>query len=109
MTIEADLGYIDFCSAMAGADLILTDSGGVQEEAPVLGCPVLILRETTERAEAVEQGVARLIGTDPDTITTTVLGLLDHPEERDRMARPVSPFGDGHAARRIAERIAGNA
>ena len=109
ISLVEPMDYFEFIATMEASWLALTDSGGVQEEAPVLGCPVLILRETTERAEAVEQGVARLIGTDPDTITTTVLGLLDHPDERDRMARPVSPFGDGHAARRIAERIASNA
>jgi UDP-N-acetylglucosamine 2-epimerase (non-hydrolysing) len=83
--------------------LVLTDSGGVQEEAPVLGRPVLVLRETTERPEAVECGVARAIGTDPDAIVRLTVALLDNPVEHAQMARAVSPFGDGRAAARIAD------
>lgn len=97
--------YVDFIATMEASWFVLTDSGGVQEEAPVLGCPVLVLRETTERSEAVDHGVARLVGTGPEAIAGAALHLLDVPAERDRMARPVSPFGDGHAARRIADRI----
>ena len=96
------LDYVDFVAAMDSSWLVLTDSGGVQEEAPALGCPVLVLRETTERMEGIEAGAARLIGTSAGAIVSTTLHLLDHPDERDRMARPVSPFGDGHASERIA-------
>jgi UDP-N-acetylglucosamine 2-epimerase (non-hydrolysing) len=97
------LDYLDFIALMEASWLVLTDSGGVQEEAPTLGRPVLVLRDTTERPEAVDHGVARLVGTSPDAILTTTLDLLDHPAQRDRMARTVNPFGDGHAATRIAE------
>jgi UDP-N-acetylglucosamine 2-epimerase (non-hydrolysing) len=97
------LDYLDFIALMEASWLVLTDSGGVQEEAPTLGRPVLVLRDTTERPEAVDHGVARLVGTSPDAILTTTLELLDHPAQRDRMARTVNPFGDGHAATRIAE------
>jgi UDP-N-acetylglucosamine 2-epimerase len=97
------LDYLDFIALMEASWLVLTDSGGVQEEAPTLGRPVLVLRDTTERPEAVDHGVARLVGTSPDAILTTTLELLDHPDRRDRMAKMVNPFGDGHAAARIAE------
>jgi UDP-N-acetylglucosamine 2-epimerase (non-hydrolysing) len=97
------LEYLPFIALMEASWLVLTDSGGVQEEAPALGCPVLVLRNTTERPEAVESGVARLVGTDPDAILRAALDLLQHPDRRAEMARRVSPFGDGHAARRIAD------
>jgi UDP-N-acetylglucosamine 2-epimerase (non-hydrolysing) len=95
--------YFTFIKLMDASWLVLTDSGGVQEEAPVLGRPVLVLRETTERPEAVECGVARAVGTDPEAIVRHTLALLDNPAERAQMARPVSPFGDGQAAQRIAD------
>jgi UDP-N-acetylglucosamine 2-epimerase (non-hydrolysing) len=95
--------YLTFIKLMDASWLVLTDSGGVQEEAPVLGRPVLVLRETTERPEAVECGVARAVGTDPDAIVRHTLALLADPAERAQMARPVSPFGDGQASRRIAD------
>jgi UDP-N-acetylglucosamine 2-epimerase (non-hydrolysing) len=97
------LQYIDFIAMLDASWLVLTDSGGVQEEAPALGRPVLVLRETTERPEAVECGVARLVGTEPDAIVRAATELFDNPVERDRMARPVSPFGDGRASQRIAD------
>jgi UDP-N-acetylglucosamine 2-epimerase (non-hydrolysing) len=97
------LNYLEFVAAMDASWLVLTDSGGVQEEAPVLGRPVLVLRDTTERIEAVEAGVALLVGTDPDAIVRTTLALLDDPAARAEMARPQSPFGDGRAAERIAD------
>jgi UDP-N-acetylglucosamine 2-epimerase (non-hydrolysing) len=95
--------YFTFIKLMEASWFVLTDSGGVQEEAPVLGRPVLVLRETTERPEAVECGVARAVGTDPDAIVRHTIRLLDDPIEHAQMARAVSPFGDGHAARRIAD------
>ena len=95
--------YFTFIKLMEASWLVLTDSGGVQEEAPVMGRPVLVLRETTERPEAVECGVARAVGTDPDAIVRHTMALLDNPAEYAQMARPVSPFGDGHAAPRIAD------
>lgn len=87
------------------ATLVLTDSGGLQEEAPALGRPVLVLRETTERPEAVEEGVARLVGTDPAAIVAEAARLLDDAEFHATMARVVFPFGDGSASRRIADAI----
>ncbi len=95
--------YLPFIAMMDASWLVLTDSGGVQEEAPVLGRPVLVLRDTTERPEAVECGVARAVGTDPDAIVRHSIALLDNPSERMQMARAVSPFGDGRAASRIAD------
>lgn len=103
VTLIEPLDYIQFVALMSASWLVLTDSGGVQEEAPTLGIPVLVLRDTTERPEAVDCGVARLVGTDPDTIVTAALRLLEHPDERDGMATAVSPFGDGRAAGRIAD------
>lgn len=87
------------------AALVLTDSGGLQEEAPALGRPVLVLRETTERPEAVEEGVARLVGTDPAAIVAEAARLLDDAAFHATMARVVFPFGDGSASRRIADAI----
>ena len=98
--------YLSFVALMGASWIVLTDSGGVQEEAPVLGRPVLVLRETTERLEAVEAGVARLVGTEPDAILRGTLDLLDAADARARMARSVSPFGDGRAAVRIADVLA---
>jgi UDP-N-acetylglucosamine 2-epimerase (non-hydrolysing) len=85
--------------------LILTDSGGLQEEAPALGRPVLVLREVTERPEALATGNLELVGTDPDRIFAAVAGLLADPQKYARMARPAFPFGDGHASERIASAI----
>jgi UDP-N-acetylglucosamine 2-epimerase (non-hydrolysing) len=96
------LGYEAFCAAMARAHIIVTDSGGVQEEAAGLGVPVLVLRDTTERQEALDAGTARLVGTDRDTIVRNVAQLLDTNEEWQRMATAVNPFGDGRASERIA-------
>ena len=96
------LGYPDFVRVMAASHLVLTDSGGVQEEAPALGKPVLILRDCTERAEVVEAGAALLVGADEDRITQAVNRLLDDPEEYGRMSRACSPYGVGIAADRVA-------
>lgn len=97
------LDYLDFVGAMKHAHMVMSDSGGVQEEAPALGKPVLILRETTERPEAVEAGVAALVGTDAGAIRARAQRLLDDPAAYAAMARGASPFGDGQAARRILE------
>ncbi len=93
--------YVPFVKLMQRADLILTDSGGVQEEAPTLGVPILVLRQTTERPEGVTAGTAQLIGTDEETIVTEAHRLLTDPEAHARMARAVNPYGDGSAAERI--------
>jgi UDP-N-acetylglucosamine 2-epimerase (non-hydrolysing) len=94
--------YVEFVHLMARAHLILTDSGGVQEEAPSLGKPVLVLRETTERPEGVEAGTAVVVGTDRDRIVTTASELLSSEQAYQRMANAVSPYGDGRASERIA-------
>ena len=96
------LNYLPFVGAMQRAYLILSDSGGVQEEAPALAKPVLVLRRETERPEAVEEGVVRLVGPDYDRITREAQRLLDDPIAYAEMARGVSPYGDGKAAGRIA-------
>ncbi len=94
------LDYLDFVHLMKAVDLVLTDSGGVQEEAPALGKPVLVIRDTTERPEAVDAGTARLIGTSRAAVISEVSRLLDDPAEYALMACGVSPYGDGHAAER---------
>lgn len=95
--------YIEFSKAMAESTLILTDSGGVQEEAPSLGRPVLVLRDTTERPEAVEAGAALLVGTDANHIFVQSKRLLEDPEAYAAMARIQNPFGDGQASVRILD------
>ena len=97
------LDYLPFVSAMKRAYLILSDSGGVQEEAPALGKPVLVLRHETERPEAVQEGVVKLVGTDFDAIVSEAQRLLDDESAYRAMARGVSPYGDGHAAERIVK------
>ena len=96
------LDYLPFVAAMKQAFLILSDSGGVQEEAPALGTPVLVLRNETERPEAVAEGVVKLVGADYDRIVGEAQRLLDDAAAYRRMARGVSPYGDGRAASRIA-------
>jgi UDP-N-acetylglucosamine 2-epimerase (non-hydrolysing) len=108
ISVIEPLEYVDFIALLDASWLVITDSGGVQEEAPTFGRPVLVLRDVTERPEAVEQGVAQLVGTDPDAIMEAILNLLDHPDERERMARAVNPFGDGRAAARIADIVVGH-
>lgn len=102
------LDYFEFVDLMRRTTLILTDSGGVQEEAPALGKPVLVLRETTERPEAVQAGVAAVVGTNQLRIVDATIRLLEQPDEYRRMARGASPYGDGHAASRIASELAGS-
>jgi len=97
------LDYPHFARLLALADIMLTDSGGVQEEAPALGKPVLVMRETTERPEGVSAGTARLVGTDEDRIVTEIFTLLDDKAAYEAMARAHNPFGDGRSAARIVE------
>ncbi len=99
------LDYLEFVQVLDQCYIALTDSGGVQEEAPILGKPVLVMRDHTERQEAIDAGCARLVGTNRDLIVSQAGLLLDDDEEYGRMSRPVSPFGDGHAAPRIVEAI----
>lgn len=99
------LDYEPFANLMHRAHLILTDSGGVQEEAPALGKPVLVLRDTTERPEAVEAGTVKLIGTDRDRVYNEARELLTNETEYARMAESVNPYGDGKASRRIIQAI----
>ncbi|MEJ5977733.1 UDP-N-acetylglucosamine 2-epimerase (non-hydrolyzing) [Novosphingobium sp. PS1R-30] len=101
------LDYPHFARLLGLAEIMLTDSGGVQEEAPALGKPVLVMRETTERPEGLAAGTAKLVGTDADRIVTEISALLDDKAAYEAMARAHNPFGDGTAARRIVE-ILGN-
>jgi len=99
------LDYIAFVDLMCRADILLTDSGGIQEEGPSLGKPVLVMREKTERPEAVAAGTARLVGTDPERIAGETLRLLADPAEYERMSRIHNPYGDGRASARIGNVI----
>ena len=99
------LDYPHFARLLSLAEIMLTDSGGVQEEAPALGKPVLVMRETTERPEGVAAGTARLVGTETAVIVTEMFKLLDDKAAYETMARAHNPFGDGHTARRIVELI----
>ena len=100
------LAYGDFAQLMNRADIILTDSGGVQEEAPSLGKPVLVMRDTTERPEAMAAGTVKLVGTDERTITESVDELLTDAAAYAQMATAVNPYGDGHAAPRTIAALA---
>ncbi|MGC9317793.1 MAG: non-hydrolyzing UDP-N-acetylglucosamine 2-epimerase [Armatimonadota bacterium] len=97
--------YVTFVSLMSRADLILTDSGGIQEEAPALGVPVLVARETTERPEGIEAGVVRLVGTQTEDIVEAAEELLTSPTVYARMGGGGSPYGDGHASERICDAL----
>ncbi len=99
------LDVVDFHNFAARAYLILTDSGGVQEEAPSLGVPVLVLRDTTERPEGIEAGTLKLAGTDEEMIYRLASELLNNQSEYEKMAKASNPYGDGHASRRIVEAI----
>jgi UDP-N-acetylglucosamine 2-epimerase (non-hydrolysing) len=103
ITLSAPLDYPDLVAAMQQAKIILTDSGGIQEEAPALGKPVLVLREATERPEAIELGVAKIVGASRGAIVTETRRLLTDTEHYASMARGGSPYGDGHAAERIRD------
>jgi UDP-N-acetylglucosamine 2-epimerase (non-hydrolysing) len=99
--------YVGFVDLLRRSTVILTDSGGIQEEAPSLGKPVLVLREKTERPEGITAGSVKLVGVNRETIVRECNRLLDDPDERARMARVRNPYGDGHACERIARTIAG--
>jgi UDP-N-acetylglucosamine 2-epimerase (non-hydrolysing) len=99
------LDYRELVAAIQGCYLLMTDSGGLQEEAPSLGKPVLVLRENTERPEAVMAGTAKLIGTDPENLLQEAGELLSNPEAYAQMANAINPFGDGHAAERIVQAV----
>lgn len=101
------LEYGAFVRLLARAHLVVSDSGGVQEEAPSLGVPALVLRDVTERPEAIEAGAVRLIGTDPAAIVEAARSILDDPRAHARMARVVNPYGDGHASERIVSILLG--
>lgn len=97
------LQYLEFVYLMEKSYIVLTDSGGIQEEAPGLGKPVLVMRDTTERPEALESGTVHLVGTNHDLIVNEVSTLLDDPVAYERMSKAVNPYGDGQACRRIVE------
>lgn len=99
------LDYFDFVRLMELSHIVLTDSGGIQEEAPGLGKPVVVMRDTTERPEAVEAGTVKLVGTDYDKITTTISRLLDDTGYYNTMSQAVNPYGDGKACPRIVDFI----
>ena len=100
------LDYVPFIHLLKKSWLVLTDSGGIQEEAPSLNVPVLVMRDATERPEAIASGAAQLVGTSCNAITAAVQALLDNPAQHEGMANAANPFGDGHAAARIANHLA---
>ena len=99
------LQYLEFVYLMEKSTIVLTDSGGIQEEAPGLGKPVLVMRDTTERPEALESGTVHLVGTNHDLIVSEVSTLLDDPIAYDKMSKAVNPYGDGKACKRIVEAL----
>ena len=105
ITLLEPLDYLPMVHLMKHASLVLTDSGGLQEEAPALGKPVLVMRRVTERPEGVQAGTVRLVGTDPQTIVAEVRRLLDDPNAYSTMAQAINPYGDGKAAMRIVNAI----
>ncbi|MEN8172483.1 MAG: UDP-N-acetylglucosamine 2-epimerase (non-hydrolyzing) [Chloroflexota bacterium] len=109
ISLLAPLDYLPMTHMMKRSTLVLTDSGGIQEEAPGLGTPTLVLRNTTERPEGVEAGTLKLVGTKPDRIVAETRRLLDDPDAHAAMAGAVNPYGDGRAAQRIVSAILANA
>ena len=99
------LEYLSFVYLMDKSSIVLTDSGGIQEEAPGLGKPVLVMRDTTERPEALDAGTVKLVGTDYDKIVNSVCKLLSEPEAYEKMSHAVNPYGDGKACERIVETL----
>ncbi len=104
--VTEPLAYPDFCAMLDRADILLTDSGGVQEEGPSLGKPVLVMRETTERPEALEAGTVALVGTDENRVFDAVAHLIEDRDAYRRMAQVLNPYGDGRAAERTVQAIA---
>jgi len=100
--------YLPFVYLMNRAHLIITDSGGVQEEAPSLGKPVLVMRDTTERPEAVAAGTVKLVGTSRELIVSECLNLLHNATDYQRMSQAHNPYGDGQAAQRIVQTVLSN-
>src|SRR5690606_36154030 len=94
---------LDFHNFLSRSYLILTDSGGIQEEAPSLGKPVLVMRDTTERPECIAAGTLKLVGTDEEVIYNTFKTLLENREEYEKMSKASNPYGDGLASKRIAD------
>jgi UDP-N-acetylglucosamine 2-epimerase (non-hydrolysing) len=105
ITLLPPLDYLPLVQLMKHAALILTDSGGIQEEAPVFGIPVLVLREITERPEGIKAGTLKLVGTDAGRIVEWTNRLLDDPSAYGQMAKAANPFGDGHAAEKIVQAL----
>lgn len=101
------LEVLDFHNILARSYLILTDSGGIQEEAPSLGKPVLVMRDTTERPEGIKAGTLKLVGTQEETIYQAFKELLTKQEAYDKMSKASNPYGDGHACERIADILEG--
>ena len=101
------LQYLEFVHLMSKANIVLTDSGGIQEEAPGLGKPVLVMRDTTERPEALKSGTVHLVGTDYEKIMKEVSTLLDDAEAYAKMSQAVNPYGDGKACDRIVRALKG--
>ena len=102
------LDVLDFHNFLSRSYLILTDSGGIQEEAPSLGKPVLVMRDTTERPEGIAAGTLKLVGTEEETIYNEFSRLLSDREEYDAMSKASNPYGDGHACERIADALEAN-
>jgi UDP-N-acetylglucosamine 2-epimerase (non-hydrolysing) len=105
ITLLPPLDYLPLVHLIRNSTLVLTDSGGIQEEAPGFGIPTLVLRDVTERPEGVDAGALQLVGTNTDRIIKTVHALMDDPDKYQKMARAVNPFGDGHAAGRIVQAL----
>ncbi|HZS05620.1 MAG TPA: UDP-N-acetylglucosamine 2-epimerase (non-hydrolyzing) [Blastocatellia bacterium] len=105
ITLLEPVDYLPLVQLLKRSHLVLTDSGGLQEEAPGLGKPVLVLREVTERPEGVEAGTVKLVGTDPQKIVSETIRLMEDREEYESMSRAVNPYGDGHASERIVARL----
>ena len=99
------LDYVALVQLMKASRLVITDSGGIQEEAPGLKVPVIVMRETTERPEGVDAGVVRLVGTSESSIVKAAVNLLESQEEREKMRSGINPYGDGHAAARIVSAV----
>jgi len=105
VTLTDPLDYREMVYALQRCRFVLTDSGGLQEEAPALGKPVLVMREVTERPEAIKAGTARLVGSDQARIVREATGLIEDDMAYQAMAKAVNPYGDGHAAERIVDAL----